>query len=320
VLLVGAFTAALLAAAGETIVGVDQGVAAALHANAAPAATAVVQLVTQLGSTAVLLAVAALAAGYLARLGRRADAAFLVLAFAGAEALTWSLKALFQRERPNFDDPIATANSFSFPSGHALVSLAVYGALACVVLDGLRSQRARAACVAGAALLVAAIGFSRLYLGVHYLSDVLAGFAVAVAWLLLIANVRRWQPVVSVSWARPAAARVVRSSTLVIATALLLAVPTACGSGDDSAGPELPRGSEPVELDAADFVERIDNPYWPMVPGSRWVYRETDDEGGVQRVEVTVTDRAKTILGIDATVVRDVVTEDGEVVEDTSDW
>jgi hypothetical protein len=54
--------------------------------------------------------------------------------------------------------------------------------------------------------------------------------------------------------------------------------------------------------------------------GSRWVYRETDGEGGVQRVEVAVTDRTKTILGIQATVVHDVVSEDGEVIEGTFDW
>jgi hypothetical protein len=75
-----------------------------------------------------------------------------------------------------------------------------------------------------------------------------------------------------------------------------------------------------VELDAGDFVDRIDNPNWPMAVGSRWVYRETDGDGGEQRVEVTVTDRTRTILGIDATVVRDVVSEDGAVVEDTFDW
>jgi hypothetical protein len=57
-----------------------------------------------------------------------------------------------------------------------------------------------------------------------------------------------------------------------------------------------------------------------MSPGSTWVYRETDAEGAVQRVEVTVTDRTKTILGIEATVVHDVVTEDGELIEDTFDW
>jgi hypothetical protein len=75
-----------------------------------------------------------------------------------------------------------------------------------------------------------------------------------------------------------------------------------------------------VELDPADFVPQIDNPYWPMAPGSRWVYRETDGEGGKQRVEVAVTDRAKSILGIRATVVHDVVSEDGQLVEDTFDW
>jgi hypothetical protein len=57
-----------------------------------------------------------------------------------------------------------------------------------------------------------------------------------------------------------------------------------------------------------------------MAPGDRWVYRETDTEGGEQRVEVTVTDRTKTIAGIEARIVRDVVTEDGQLVEDTFDW
>jgi hypothetical protein len=106
-----------------------------------------------------------------------------------------------------------------------------------------------------------------------------------------------------------------RRGLSLLAAALLLAV--GCG-GDD--GPALPQGSEPANLDAADFVATIDNPYWPMAPRSHWVYRETDGEGGEQQVEVTVTDEAKTILGIEATVVHDVVTEDGDVVEDTYDW
>lgn len=96
---------------------------------------------------------------------------------------------------------------------------------------------------------------------------------------------------------------------IVLLFAVLLLV--GCGSSTSS----LPQGSEPAKLDAADFVDRIDNPYWPMSPGSKWVY----DEDG-QRVEVTVTDETKEILGIQATVVHDVVTEDGELVEDTYDW
>jgi hypothetical protein len=107
-----------------------------------------------------------------------------------------------------------------------------------------------------------------------------------------------------------------RRALALLAAALLLAG----GCGGDSGEPALPQGAEPVELDPADFVAGIDNPYWPMAPGSRWVYRETDGEGGEQQVEVTVTDETKTILGIEATVVHDVVTEDGELVEDTFDW
>jgi hypothetical protein len=95
---------------------------------------------------------------------------------------------------------------------------------------------------------------------------------------------------------------------------------TQTGAGTEPAGQTLPQGGEPVELDPAEFTNEIDNPFWPMAPGSRWVYRETDAEGTVQRVEVTVTARKKTITGIEALVVHDRVTEDGELVEDTFDW
>jgi len=124
-----------------------------------------------------------------------------------------------------------------------------------------------------------------------------------------------------------------RSSLLALAVVPLLVLVGGCGGGDEpaaepqtgatattEAGPPLPQGSEPANLDPADFVAGIDNPYWPMAVGTKWVYRETDGEGGEQRVVVTVTNRAKTILGIDATVVHDVVTEDGELIEDTFDW
>jgi hypothetical protein len=81
----------------------------------------------------------------------------------------------------------------------------------------------------------------------------------------------------------------------------------------------LPQGSEPVTLDPADFVARVDNPYWPMAPGTTWVSREFDFETS-QRVKVTVLERTKTIEGIEATVVHDVVREHGELVENTFDW
>jgi hypothetical protein len=88
----------------------------------------------------------------------------------------------------------------------------------------------------------------------------------------------------------------------------------------DQPGPyELPHGDESVDLDPADFSTRIDNPYWPMRPGTTWRYVERG-EGEVSRVTVRVTHRTKLIRGIKARVVRDTVRSNGKVVEDTRDW
>jgi hypothetical protein len=106
-------------------------------------------------------------------------------------------------------------------------------------------------------------------------------------------------------------------------TALALVVTSSAVVVDAATGrPDaLPRGSEPVNLNPSDFTTRIDNPYWPMRKGSRWVYRETDPEGTKQRVVVTVTPRTKLIAnGVRARVVRDVVTEKGVPVEVTDDY
>jgi hypothetical protein len=117
-----------------------------------------------------------------------------------------------------------------------------------------------------------------------------------------------------------------RNTVLAVTTVLFIAATAACGGGGSqstsgaAAQSSLPQGSEPVQLDPADFTTEIDNPYFPIVPGSRRVFRETDAEGAVRRVVVTVTNDTKTIIGIEARVVHDVVTEDGQVTEDTYDW
>ncbi|MGB5755310.1 MAG: hypothetical protein WBM50_00215 [Acidimicrobiales bacterium] len=92
-------------------------------------------------------------------------------------------------------------------------------------------------------------------------------------------------------------------------------------SGSESEVFDLPRGDDPIELDPARFTVEIDNPYWPMEPGSQWTYREIDEEGSELDVIVTVTTATKDIAnGVTARVVRDSVTEDGVLIEDTFDW
>ncbi len=100
-------------------------------------------------------------------------------------------------------------------------------------------------------------------------------------------------------------------------------VATAGGQGGAEAAVtcKIPQGGERLSLDPAGFTTRITNPYWPLKPGSRWVYRETDPAGTRQKVVVTVTSKTKKIAnGITARVVHDVVTEGGKPIEVTDDW
>jgi hypothetical protein len=94
---------------------------------------------------------------------------------------------------------------------------------------------------------------------------------------------------------------------------------TTAGAGGTCPVP-LPQGADPVVLDPADFVTRVDNPYFPLAPGSRWVYAESGAANAAQVVTVTVTPRIREIAGLVATVVHDKVVEDGEMVENTFDW
>lgn len=109
---------------------------------------------------------------------------------------------------------------------------------------------------------------------------------------------------------------------------LLVVVGAFAACGDDQTA-DLARDDPPIDVgdpadhdprvDPADFVAAIDNPYLPFSSGARWVYEsETDD--GRERIDVVVTDEPMTVMGVDVTVVRDTVTIDGRVIEDTWDW
>jgi undecaprenyl-diphosphatase len=146
------------------------------------ALVAVVKAVTWLGSTGVLWTVIGAAAVVLAIRRQWRLAAYLLVTGAGALILDPVLKSLVGRLRPVVAHPIAHGLGNSFPSGHALGSIVCYGAVLLVFLPAARG-RWRTVFITVAVALVALIGISRILLGVHYLSDVVGGWAVGIAWL-----------------------------------------------------------------------------------------------------------------------------------------
>lgn len=131
-------------------------------------------------------------------------AVFLVVTTLGGGLLDTIVKEAVGRARPSLVDPVATAHGKSFPSGHAMSSTVVYGALLMVFLPVI-GRRYRPVVLGGAILLVLAIGFTRLALGVHFISDVLGGFVLGLAWLAAstaafsIWRVERGRPPVDIS-------------------------------------------------------------------------------------------------------------------------
>lgn len=143
------------------------------------------RLVTALGYYWVVipLLAAAVLAFYLK--GWKLSAVLLTVSTAGGLVLTTVLKSVFQRARPELVDSGYTATFYSFPSGHATVAVGFYGMLTVILAYHLRGF-ARWTVVAIGVLLVLLIGFSRLYLGVHYPTDVLAGFLAAPLWVITV--------------------------------------------------------------------------------------------------------------------------------------
>jgi membrane-associated phospholipid phosphatase len=107
----------------------------------------------------------------------------LTLAVFGGMLLNPLLKHVFMRERPHLSDPLVTLTTYSFPSGHTLMATVFYGTLCVLVVSRAHHWRWRLLAIAVAGLMILLVGFSRIYLGAHYLSDVLAAIAEGLAWL-----------------------------------------------------------------------------------------------------------------------------------------
>ena len=143
----------------------------------------VFRVVTDVGSPLGALLVAAIAAVFLIRRRSALDAALLAFVFVGAQALDLALKLAFHRARP--EHGVVHLDTYSYPSGHAMTTTAVYGAVAYLLWRGASSRRARGAIAVGIVGVVALVAASRVYLGVHYLSDVLGGIAAGATWVAL---------------------------------------------------------------------------------------------------------------------------------------
>lgn len=153
--------------------------------------TALAIAVTDVGST-IAMAVVALATGaWLLTVGRRADAAFVVGAWLGGLALFRGLKVVLDRARPPSADRLVAVTNESLPSGHATMATVVIGSLVALAWAG-RTTATRAALVALAALWIGAVGATRIYLGVHWFTDVVAGWLVGGTWLAVCILVRVW--------------------------------------------------------------------------------------------------------------------------------
>ncbi|WP_437287916.1 phosphatase PAP2 family protein [Sorangium sp. So ce406] len=168
---------------GASIVQVDRALARALHGATSSAGVAALRAFTHLGSGWALTVVAIAVAAALLLRRERVLAVGWLIALAGGGLLNYALKALFARPRPTFDEPLALAAGWSFPSGHSMGTFVTFGMLSYLGLLFVRTLRVRLALLALAMSWTVAMGFSRMYLGVHYLSDVLAGFAAGSMWL-----------------------------------------------------------------------------------------------------------------------------------------
>jgi undecaprenyl-diphosphatase len=148
--------------------------------------------ITALGSPTVLGVVLLAATGYLVLQHRYDAAALVVIASAGGGALSVGLKQLFGRGRPDVVPRLVQVNSLSFPSGHSMVALVIYLTLGALLARFTTRRRVRVYLIANALSLTFLIGVTRICLGVHYPTDVLAGWSAGLAWALLCWLVARY--------------------------------------------------------------------------------------------------------------------------------
>ena len=170
---------------GDPLTVVDLTVADWFHAHATPLLTKGMLLISNLHGVVAISLYFSLLALYLLWKHDWYWLWCLGLTVPGGMLLNESMKFAFQRARPSFDMPLLTLSTFSFPSGHVAGTVLFYGVLGAMLVSKTQVWRRRVRIVFAGVALVVLVALSRLYLGVHYLSDVLAAFAEAAVWLSL---------------------------------------------------------------------------------------------------------------------------------------
>jgi undecaprenyl-diphosphatase len=175
----------------------DERVASWFHLHAIPALTQVMRGVTFFGSVGFVAVAASGIVIFLIVRKRWYDALLLTLAVGGGSLLNILLKHFFHRQRPVLENPLLTLTSYGFPSGHTMGSTLFYGTLAVFAAQSVKTWRWRVLAFWIAVLAVALIGLSRIYLGAHYLTDVIGAIAVGLAWLAFcwtgVETLRKWR-------------------------------------------------------------------------------------------------------------------------------
>ena len=175
----------------------DLAVRGTIHSWASPWLTRAMRGITQLGSPTFVILLGLIVAWRLARLRRLRAATIVAVAALGAEAFDQILKWIFHRPRPEAFFGLSPG-SYSFPSGHSVESCCFYGVLAALIAAQAPRKWQYVGIWVTAALITLAVGCSRIYLGVHYPTDVLGGYAAAVVWVSLVWSGYHW-------WLRKAA-------------------------------------------------------------------------------------------------------------------
>lgn len=164
----------------------DEATRAAVHQLASPLLTTIMRGLSFIGSTlALAIGTTVVVIQFVVRKWGR-EAKLLAITMIGAGLLNITLKLAFKRPRPVPFFNLTAPETYSFPSGHSLTSAVFFGALAAILTARVKSRRLRVIIWVVCTLMFVLIGFSRIYLGVHHTTDVIAGFAAALIWILVV--------------------------------------------------------------------------------------------------------------------------------------